>query len=527
MKETRNEKEKLQVKYDTMTKYASLKPKSILRNPAEEDDDDEVVPETPEEKKKREDEEKKKADEEKKKAAEEKKKADAEAKKAEAEAKKRGRPKYRFPGMDEPADDVTLKHKIGGPVCGGHADVEHYKYIFKAVEKINFDQTPKGQDEILWFKWQMKKFIKIISSACSEDVTIYTIVAIMINKSVKYLHTVQSMAKKEEHWRSFRHFAKAFMAIQWPNIHQHTLLIARQHYQRANDSVETYYEKHCDVHEETGRPLDDSVEAFIDGLYDKKVRELVRYHDYGGQKTLVDVRNYASKTIQNIKMERARSIEMGSKDNTAMRQILQSNNGSARRANFNYSNNYNNNYNNNKFSRNKNKFNNFNNNNSRQRQNKFNGSANRNQYNNQNKRQNEFQSRTIASYSNMRPRMNNRNKNQNKQVKKPKQVIKQKKPKKMRGSRGSAKISAVSDNRRAKINDAIQESKNIGLPNCIGCGSRQHRYSEYFSECDSQCPFCHKSFKKDDIRHFAIKCNKRPEEKEKCIEMLQAMEKRR
>ena len=124
----------------------------------------------------------------------------------------------------------------------------------------------------------------------------------------------------------------------------------------------------------------------------------------------------------------------------------------------------------------------------------------------------------------MRPKLSNKDKN--KPAKKPKPGFKSKQNK-TKQAKTTPKVAAVSEQRRAKINDAIAESKKLGLPNCIGCGSRSHRYSEFFVGCDSQCPYCGKSFKKEDTRHFSIKCNKRPEEREKCIEILQAMEKRR
>ncbi|MEL6803670.1 MAG: hypothetical protein AAFO91_07810, partial [Bacteroidota bacterium] len=150
---------------------------------------------------------------------------------------------------------------------------------------------------------------------------LYTYASVFINKSVRYHHTLTEMAKKENYYTSFIHFTKEFMKSQWPNLAQHSMLIARTHKQDPKDSVEVYYEKHIDAHEDTGHPIDESVEAFIDGLCDDRLRKMVRYHDYGDRRTLVDVRNVASKTAQNIKMEEWRQAESKMKNSVQLRLI--------------------------------------------------------------------------------------------------------------------------------------------------------------------------------------------------------------
>ena len=170
-----------------------------------------------------------------------------------APKKAAGRPKYRFPSMDKPTDGITLKHQTGGPVCGGWADMTQYRSILKSVDRIHFN--PKDvKDEISWFKDKLKQFIEIARYASDDKVHLYTYASVFINKSVRYHHTLTEMAKKEEYYTSFIHFTKEFMKLQWPNLAQRSMLIARTHKQDPKDSVEVYYEKHIDAHEDTGHP---------------------------------------------------------------------------------------------------------------------------------------------------------------------------------------------------------------------------------------------------------------------------------
>ena len=125
---------------------------------------------------------------------------------------------------------------------------------------------------------------------------------------VKFYHVLKEMTTIQETFTSFRAFINEFIVRQWPNVKSHALMMARTHKQLPGQTIEAYYEAHIDVHEETGRPIDDSVEAFIDGILSPVLRKYVRMHDYGPDRSLLSVRNYASRTVQNIAMEGERSF---------------------------------------------------------------------------------------------------------------------------------------------------------------------------------------------------------------------------
>ena len=59
----------------------------------------------------------------------------------------------------------------------------------------------------------------------------------------------------------------------------------------------------------------------------------------------------------------------------------------------------------------------------------------------------------------------------------------------------------------------------FGLNGCTGCLSRDHVFDK-FKSCDSICPFCEKEFDENENRHYAFNCNKHPEERRECLQIL-------
>ena len=209
-----------------------------------------------------------------------------------------------FPGFEEIGVGFVLKHMTGGPVVGGYPDHTIHRHLYRITEKINFDKK-STDDEILSYKREERKFLNLLKSGCNAETSIYTLVGLFLQKvQNKYSHVANRLAEKQSYFTSFRHFIREFRVAQWPNIKQHSTLVAVNNKQKANESIEAFYERHIDIMEEAGRDLDDTIEEFISGIYNKKVRETVRLHDYGAVRTLDQVRNFSSKTVQNLQAER-------------------------------------------------------------------------------------------------------------------------------------------------------------------------------------------------------------------------------
>ena len=185
--------------------------------------------------------------------------------------------------------------------------MEHYKFVEKIASKYKFDYVPPGQDEIFYFKRTVRNFIETVRASITKEVTMYTIVAVFMSKTQKFYHTLKEMVEIEETFTSFRAFINEFIVRQWPNVKSHALMMAKSHKQLPGQSIESYFEAHVDVHEETGRPIDDSIEAFIDGIASPTLHKYVRMHDYGPDRSILAVRSYASKTVQNLAMEGERN----------------------------------------------------------------------------------------------------------------------------------------------------------------------------------------------------------------------------
>ena len=462
-----------------------------------------------------------------------------------------------FPLMEEPPEGKVLVHKTDGAICGGSTDMPQYRYLMKAGEKISF-RTPKGKDEILHFKKMIRDFIHKMKLAGNDKIRMYTIIAVFNTMAEGYNHTLEGMLKLTCTFRSFRHFSEIFITTNWPNIFQHTLLVARWHSQIASDSIETYYEKHVAVHSELDRPIDESVEAFIDGIHSDELREKVRYHDYGEDRTLADVREFASKMAQNLKMEAARRREIASRGRGS--QSFGNNNnrrgfGRYNRNNF-QSRSMSNTRNNGSFGRSQyqNQSRNFRGR-ARGRGRIFRGqgqrsvasadrtqfgrsrSTSRNRASSYGSRQysrsksgsragsrssSRISSRSRES-SRSRPSSGSRYSSRSRSNSSQRSGKTVRFQNKWRGrGRGVAAISEGRPNRSygpSKEETTRKKMREFGLNGCTGCLSKSHVF-EKFKSCDSICPFCEKEFDENENRHYAFNCNKRPEERRECLQIL-------
>ena len=71
----------------------------------------------------------------------------------------------------------------------------------------------------------------------------------------------------------------------------------------------------------------------------------------------------------------------------------------------------------------------------------------------------------------------------------------------------------------SKEESTRKKMKEFGLNGCTGCLSRDHVFDR-FKSCDRSCPFCEKEFDENENRHYAFNCNKRPEERRECLQIL-------
>ena len=208
-----------------------------------------------------------------------------------------------FPSMDEPDYTIyELQHATNGLVCGGTMNQSHYKHILKLTESIKLDGCPKGQDEFLHFKKQINKYMDIVGASITADVTIYTLVSVFMLCTQKFHHTLKKLAEKKSYYVSFRHFIREFIAEMWPNARDRAMFLANSITQ-GQKKLEYYFEDFVAVFEEFGGDMTDYISRFIDGITDARLREKVRCNDYGPDKTLKKVRDYAVKTWQAMEAE--------------------------------------------------------------------------------------------------------------------------------------------------------------------------------------------------------------------------------
>ena len=396
-----------------------------------------------------------------------------------AEEEEKG-PVMNYPTMEELDEGYILDHMQNGNVCGGTTNMGHYKFIEKITHNYKFDHTPAGQDEIFHFKRTIRNFIETVKTSISKDVTSYTIIAVFMSKTTRYYHTLKEMIKIENYYTSFRHFINDFIKRQWPNVRQHALMLARVHKQKPGQSIESYYESHVDVHEETGRPIDDSSEAFIDGIYNHTLRRYVRMHDYGDDRTLSAIRSFASKTSQNLRMEGERSVTQpttttkyrgtpnfrrGSFRGTGTISAFNRTTGAVRGRGAGRS--------------------------------QGRGAAAAGGFTRRGTSV-PFRGRAMSRGAATRGRASTT------------------------GTRGAAtrgrNVSSFSQNNTQA--EAAKAANTYGLRGCYACGAMGHTFEPHFRSCVNFCPYCKKTFNRNESRHFSSLCRKMPKDKAERVKLL-------
>ena len=428
-----------------------------------------------------------------------------------------------FPSMDEVVPPYVLQHAVDGNVCGGTSEHEDYKLIKGVTKEIDLDKCPHYMDEFLYFKRNINTFMEVTKAAISRKVTIYTMVAVLMLRTKRYHHIIKRLADRKEYYTSFRHFVRVFIHEQWPNAKDRALHLS-QFCKQKQQSIEVYFESFVAIYEEFGTSLDDHIIKFIDGLTNPQLRERVRCNDYK-VKTLMTVREYAIRTWQNMEAEMAcrnKSLYNKSPGNQitgGFGRQRGSNRGRGR-------------------------------------------GRGRGGYGGQGRggSQNGRSSSTIATIK-AAPRNNGRGgrsrsaarggaKNKGRSASAPgrsasRGTSRGRSRSANRGRSSSRARSASSgggrarsssaDNRRsatpgARVNaldstskreEAIQVARRLKLKGCIGCAG-SHRYQSFFRDCHRNCPFCKKTFTRNDNRHLSMLCRSMPKEKSDILKMIWA-----
>ena len=434
-----------------------------------------------------------------------------------------------FPSMDEVKPPYALKHAMDGNVCGGTSEHDDYKLIKGVTKEINLDKCPAHMDEFLYFKRQINTFMEVTRAAISKKVTIYTMVAVLMLRTAKYHHIIKRLASRQGFYTSFRHFIRVFILEQWPNAKDRALHLSGFCKQRSQ-SIEMYFESFVAIYEEFGTSLDDHIIKFIDGLNNAQLRERVRCNDYQ-QKTLLTVREYAIRTWQNMEAEMACRNKSYFNKSTGNR----TGNGFSRQQRG--------------YSRGRGRGRGNSNFRGRGRGSSAQsiasiraaptggrGRGRSKSVGRQggrgagrgagNGRRTSSAPRRSASRGNAqgRGRQQSRSRSEGRERSSSASRHQGGARSASAGNRRSgtphAKIAALDNG--GKREEAIKKARQLGLKGCVGCMASSHRYSQWFRDCLSDCPFCGKTFSNNDNRHLAMLCRNIPKEKSEILRKIWA-----
>ena len=80
--------------------------------------------------------------------------------------------------------------------------------------------------------------------------------------------------------------------------------------------------------------------------------------------------------------------------------------------------------------------------------------------------------------------------------------------------------SVASFNQTNTLAEATRVANSLGLRGCFGCSAMGHVWEPQFRTCNGGCPFCKKTFTRNETRHFSVLCRKMPKDKAERIKML-------
>ena len=198
-----------------------------------------------------------------------------------------------WPGLKE-LDEVglELKHQTGGSVVGGSPKMSVVKELIKITESIRFGQKDQGESEYSAFKRHVKDFVSAMENITTKETTIYDITACFCHKNMRWNHTLEPLKRKEAHFTSFMHFLEEFKNRKWPGERHQQLIEAERCKQMKNESIDTYYERFKSAVEDLNWKPENETEWFISGLFDEEVKKHVQLHDYP-DRSLEAVKEYA------------------------------------------------------------------------------------------------------------------------------------------------------------------------------------------------------------------------------------------
>ena len=90
------------------------------------------------------------------------------------------------------------------------------------------------------------------------------------------------------------------------------------------------------------------------------------------------------------------------------------------------------------------------------------------------------------------------------------------------GTRGAAtrgrNVSSFSQNNTQA--EAAKAANTYGLRGCYACGAMGHTFEPHFRSCVNFCPYCKKTFNRNESRHFSSLCRKMPKDKAERVKLL-------
>ena len=68
--------------------------------------------------------------------------------------------------------------------------------------------------------------------------------------------------------------------------------------------------------------------------------------------------------------------------------------------------------------------------------------------------------------------------------------------------------------------EAARVANSLGLRGCFACGAMGHSFEPFFRSCVGFCPWCRKTFSRNETRHFSSLCRKMPKDKAERVKVL-------
>ena len=221
------------------------------------------------------------------------------------EKSKAGRKKTSYPRLHELGPSYTLKHQTEGPLCGGSVDEARVERLWKKVKTIDFAKNKPGETSYDAYERAEAEFITTVEDMSSEGLTIYDILSCFSQLNKHHMALLRPLKQKKCYFTSFVHFLREWKRVRFPNEKFQGMHAAECCEQKPKESIDSYYERYNRIKHKLGMQEELKVDWFISGLYNKKVKDECQAHNFGDDRTIESVREYALGYLQRIGMGEA------------------------------------------------------------------------------------------------------------------------------------------------------------------------------------------------------------------------------